>query len=96
MARHTLTVVIALALISAPYASVFADLPSVGTEVAAVTAQDFRALAAAATSRHLHHGGKRALLQSSGFDQAFFNILEPILVGDTGDLQLSSSLQSLT
>ena len=93
MANQRITAVIALMLCSAPYASVFASLPAVGAEVAQVTAQDFKALAAAGVPGLLHHGGKRALLQSSGFDQSFFNVLEPILVGDTGDLHLSSFLQ---
>ena len=71
-----------LALLSNACPSVLASVLAVGVDVAGVSAQDFKALAAVATSGS--PGGKRALLQSSGFSQDFFNILEPILVGDTG------------
>lgn len=63
-----------------------ATIPTVNLEMRDITAQDFKALALTATSGQLHHGGKRALLQSSAFSQDFFNILEPILVGDTSEL----------
>ena len=62
--------------------SAFAALPVIDPEVRDVTAQDFRMLAA--NSAHQPQDGRRALLQSTAFSQDLFNILEPILIGDTG------------
>ena len=77
--------------------SVLASFPAVSVNTAGVSAQDFKALTAHAAStseRQLRLGGKRALLQSSGFSQDFFNILEPILVGDTGVIARLASVSA--
>ena len=66
-----LSAALLLTLLSIACPSVLASVPAVGADVAVVSAQEFKALAAVATSGS--HGGKRALLQSSGFSQDFLS-----------------------
>ena len=71
----------AVLLLSAQLLPATASMAAVDVKMRDITAKDFKALALAASSPH---GSKRALLQSTAFSQDFFNILEPILVGNTG------------
>ncbi len=71
----------AVLLLSAQLLPATANMAAADVEMRDVTAKDFKALALAASSLH---GSKRALLQSTAFSQDFFNILEPVLVGNTG------------
>ena len=76
----------AMLLLSAQVLPTTASMPAVDPGMRHITAQEFKALAVTAAASSSPHGSKRALLQSSTtFSQDFFNILEPILVGNTGD-----------
>ena len=75
----------AMLLLSAQLLPTTASRPAVDPGMRHITAQDFKALAVTAAASSLPHGNKRALLQSTTFSQDFFNILEPILIGNTGD-----------
>ena len=79
---HAVTLML---LLSAQLLPATASIPAVDPSMRHITAQDFKALAQTAVDVSSPHGGKRALLQSTTFSQDFFNILEPILTGNTGD-----------
>ena len=81
MLLSTFSSLTAVLLLSAQLLPVTASIAAVDV-MRDITAKDFKALALAASSPH---GGRRALLQSTAFSQDFFNILEPILVGNTGE-----------
>ncbi len=83
MLLRTFSSLTAVLLFSAQLLPATASIAAIDVEMRDITAKDFKALALAASSPH---GGKRALLQSTAFSQDFFNILEPILVGNTGEV----------
>ena len=74
-------------LLSASCTSVLGNVPRVNQELQHFSAAEFRQLAQGITSGDLHmrHGPQRALLQNTGFDSNFFNILQPLLQGNTGE-----------
>ncbi|KAA6416536.1 MAG: hypothetical protein FRX49_13492, partial [Trebouxia sp. A1-2] len=80
MLLSTFSSVTAVLLLSAQLLPVTASIAAVDVEMRDITAKDFKTLVVAASSPH---GAKRALLQSAAFSQDFFDILEPILVGNT-------------
>lgn len=83
MLLSTFSSVTAVLLLSAQLLPVTASIAAVDVEMRDITAKDFKTLVVAASSPH---GAKRALLQSAAFSQDFFDILEPILVGNTGEV----------
>ena len=61
-----------------------ASMPKVTEDLQHMSDREFRQLAGVTSgSVRAHHGARRALLQSTGFDTDFFNILEPLLEGNT-------------
>ena len=76
-------------LLNACCTLVLCNVPRVNQELQHFSAAEFRQLAQGITSDDLHtrHGPQRALLQNTGFDSDFFNILTPLLQGNTGEPQ---------
>lgn len=66
------------------------SVPRVNEELEHLSDFEFRQLVQDITSGSVHqrHGAKRALLQRTGFDADFFNILEPLLQGNTSMVML--------